>query len=87
MRQSADIVIVLAETYRTLVSHIFYPLSLTSAATSPDACMTIISCNTAVEAKEQKGWNKIRQLKSLLTTKDASFFMTGKLYAGCLQAC
>ena len=32
------------------------------------------------------GWNKFRQLVPLLTNKDVSFIMTGRLYSSCVQS-
>jgi len=38
--------------------------------------------DTAVEARVRNRWNKFRQLASLLTNKDVSLLMRGKLYRG-----
>jgi len=40
-----------------------------------------------VEARVRKGWNKFRQLVSLLTNKDVSLLMRGKLYTSCVRSC
>ena len=37
--------------------------------------------NAAVEARIQAGWNKFRQLVPLLTNKDISLIMRGRLYS------
>ena len=39
--------------------------------------------NAAVEARVDKGWNKFRQLVPLLTNKDVSLLMRGKLLKLC----
>ena len=39
----------------------------------------------AVEARIRIGWNKFRQLVPLLTNKDVSFIMRGRLYSSCVQ--
>jgi len=41
--------------------------------------------NAAVEARIQIGWNKFRQLVPLLTNKDVSLIMRGRLYSSCEQ--
>jgi len=43
--------------------------------------------NAAVEARVHKGWNKFRQLVSLLTNKDVSLLMRGKLSTSCVRSC
>jgi len=43
--------------------------------------------DAAVEARVRKGWNKFRQLVSLLTNKDISLLMRGKLYRWCVHGC
>jgi len=40
--------------------------------------------DAAVEARVCKGWTKFRQLVPLLTNKDVSLIMRGKLYASCV---
>jgi len=40
--------------------------------------------NAAVEARIRIGWNKFRQLVPLLTNKDVSLIMRGKLYSSCM---
>jgi len=41
--------------------------------------------NAAVEARIRIGWNKFRQLVPLLTNKDVSLIMRGRLYSSCEQ--
>jgi len=43
--------------------------------------------DAAVEARVRKGWNKFRQLVPLLTNKDVSLLMRGKLYIVCIVVC
>ena len=40
--------------------------------------------DAAVEARIRIGWNKFRQLVPLLTNKDVSFIMRGRLYSSCV---
>ena len=40
--------------------------------------------NAAVEARIRIGWNKFRQLVPLLTNKDVSLIMRGRLYSSCV---
>jgi len=47
--------------------------------------MLSIEGNAAVEVC--KGWNKFRQLVPLLTNKDVSLLMRGKLYRSCAHSC
>jgi len=42
--------------------------------------------DAAVEAKIRIGWNKFRQLVPLLTNKDVSLIMRGRLYSSCLRS-
>ena len=42
--------------------------------------------NAAVEAIIQISWNKFKQLLSLLTNKDVSLIMRGRLYSSCVQS-
>jgi len=42
--------------------------------------------DTAVEARIRIGWNKFRQLVTLLTNKDVSLIMRGKLYSSCVPS-
>jgi len=42
--------------------------------------------DTAVEARVRIGWNKFRQLVPLLTNKDVSLIMTGRLYSSCVRS-
>ena len=40
--------------------------------------------DAAVEARIRIGWNKFRQLVPLLTNKDVSLIMRGRLFSSCL---
>jgi len=40
--------------------------------------------DAAVEARNRIGWNKFRQLVPLLTNKDVSLIMRGRLYSSCV---
>ena len=40
----------------------------------------------AVEATIRIGWNKFRQLVQLLTNKDVSLIMRGRLYSSCVRS-
>ena len=42
--------------------------------------------DTAVEARIRIGWNKFRQLVPLLTNKDVSLIMRGRLYSSCVRS-
>jgi len=42
--------------------------------------------DAAVEAKIRVGWNKFRPLVPLLTNKDISLIMRGKLYSSCVRS-
>jgi len=42
--------------------------------------------NAAVENRIRTGWNKFRQLVPLLTNKDISLKVRGRLYSGCVQS-
>jgi len=39
--------------------------------------------DAAVEARIRIGWNKFRELVPLLTNKDVSLIMRGRLYSSC----
>ena len=41
--------------------------------------------DAAVEARIRIGWNKFRQLVPLLTNKDISLIMRGRLYSSCVR--
>jgi len=41
--------------------------------------------NTAVETRIRIGWNKFRQLVPLLTNKDISLIVRGRLYSSCAR--
>jgi len=43
--------------------------------------------DAAVEARVCKGWNNFRQFVPLLTNKDVSLLMRGKLYTNCVCSC
>jgi len=40
--------------------------------------------DAAVETRIRIGWNKLRQLVPLLTNKDISFIVRGRLYSSCV---
>ena len=42
--------------------------------------------DAAVEARIRIGWNKFRQLVPLLTSKDVSLTMRGRLYSSCVRS-
>jgi len=42
--------------------------------------------DAAVKARIRIGWSKFRQLVPLLTNKDVSLIMTGRLYSSCVQS-
>jgi len=42
--------------------------------------------DAAVEARIRIGWNKFRQLVPLLTNKDASLIVRGRLYSSCVRS-
>jgi len=42
--------------------------------------------DAAVEARIRIGWNKFRQLVPLLSNKDVSLIMTGRLYSSCVRS-
>jgi len=42
--------------------------------------------DAAVETRIRIGWNKFRQLVPLLTNKDVSLIMTGRLYSSCVRS-
>ena len=42
--------------------------------------------DAAVEMRIRIGWNKFRQLVPLLTNKDISLIVTGRLYSSCVQS-
>ena len=39
-----------------------------------------------METRIRTGWNKFRQLVPLLTSKDISLIMRGRLYSSCMQS-
>ena len=41
--------------------------------------------DAAVEDRIRIGWNKFRQLVPLLTNKDVSLIMSGRLYSSCME--
>jgi len=42
--------------------------------------------DAAVDARIRIGWNKFRQLVPLLTNKDVSLIMRGRLYSSCVRS-
>jgi len=48
--------------------------------------LTYFAIFTHVEARIRIGWNKFKQLVPLLTNKDVSLIMTGRLYSSCVQS-
>jgi len=46
-----------------------------------------VDADAAVEARVRKRWYKFRQLVPLLTNKDVSLQMRGKLYRNCVLGC
>ena len=42
--------------------------------------------DAAVEARIRIGWNKFRQLVPLLTSKDVSLILRGRLYSSCVRS-
>ena len=42
--------------------------------------------DAAVEARIRIGWNKFRQLVPMLTNKDVSLIMRGRLYSSCVRS-
>jgi len=42
--------------------------------------------DAAVETRMRIGWNKFRQLLPLLTNKDISLSVRGRLYSSCVQS-
>ena len=42
--------------------------------------------DAAVEARIRIGWNKFRQLVPLLTNKDVSLIIRGRLYSSCVRS-
>ena len=46
----------------------------------------MLSVDGDAEARIRIGWNKFRQLVPLLTNKDVSLIMRGRLYSSCVQS-
>jgi len=42
--------------------------------------------DAAVETRIQMGWNKFRQLVPLLTNKEMSLIVRGRLYSSCVRS-
>ena len=42
--------------------------------------------DAAVEARNRIGWNKFRQLVPLVTNKDVSLIVRGRLYSSCVRS-
>jgi len=49
--------------------------------------MLSVDGDAAVENRIQIGWNKFWQLVPLLTSKDISLKVRGRLYSGCVVCC
>jgi len=49
--------------------------------------MLSVDGDVAVKARVHKGWNKFGQLVPLLTNKDVSLLMRGKLDKSCVHSC
>jgi len=45
-----------------------------------------IDADATVETRIRIGWNKVRQLVPLLTNKDISLIVRGRLYSSCVQS-
>jgi len=43
--------------------------------------------DVAIETRIRIGWNKFRHLVPLLTNKDISLIVRGRLYSSCVQSC
>ena len=43
--------------------------------------------DAVVEVRIRIGWNKFRQLVPLLTNKDVSLIVRGRLYSSCMRSC
>jgi len=53
----------------------------------PDDMLSVDSdSDAAVKARVRKGWNTFAQRVTMLTNKDVSLVMTGKLYTGCVHS-
>jgi len=48
--------------------------------------MLSVDGDAAVETRIQIGWNKFRQMVQLLTNKDISLTVSGRLYSSCVEA-
>jgi len=48
--------------------------------------MKMLNTDAAVEAKIRIGWNKFRQPVPLLTNKDVSLIMRGRLHSSCVRS-
>jgi len=48
--------------------------------------MLSVNRDASVEARIQIGWNKFRQWVPLLTNKDISLILRGRLYSSCVQS-
>ena len=51
-----------------------------------DMLSVVGDSDAAVEATIRIGWNKFRQLVPLLTNKDVSLIMRGRLYSSCVRS-
>ena len=43
--------------------------------------------DATLEARIRNSWNKFRQLVPLITNKDVSLIMRGRLYSSCVRSC
>ena len=48
--------------------------------------MLSVDGDAAVETRLRIGWNKFRQLVPLLTSKDISLIVRGRLYSSCVRS-
>jgi len=48
--------------------------------------LSVDDADAAAEARIRIRWNKFRQLVPLLTTKDVSLIMRGRLYSSCMRS-
>jgi len=51
---------------------------------SGDTLSVVGNADAAVETRIRIGWNEFRQLVPLLTSKDISLIVRGKLYSSCV---
>jgi len=53
---------------------------------SAEMLSVVRDADAAVETRIRIGWNKFRQLVPLLTNKDISLKVRGRLYSSCMQS-